>query len=204
MPPRSTLIWRGLSGSSKQAEAQLTHSPDRYGTVPQLLHWITVVLVFMAWTLGTFGDDLPRGSARATGLLIHISAGLLILVALLAWRTAVPPPPAEPNEFRRWLGVFADPSARFVQYALYALLVVVPVTGIATQFARGEALPMFGLSEIASPWIRDRVFARSVKEIHEIAANALVIVAGFHAAAALIHHVVFGDNTLIRMLPRGK
>jgi cytochrome b561 len=43
-----------------------------------------------------------------------------------------------------------------------------------------------------------------VKEIHEIAANALVIVATFHAAAALIHHFVFHDDTLIRMLPRGK
>ena len=29
-----------------------------------------------------------------------------------------------------------------------------------------------------------------MKEIHEIAANALVIVASFHAAAALIHHFV--------------
>ena len=52
--------------------------------------------------------------------------------------------------------------------------------------------------------MRDRAFAHSVTEIHEIAANALVIVASFHAAAALVHHFVFRDNTLIRMLPRGK
>ena len=185
----------------------MTDSSDRYGAVPQLLHWITVILVFVAWTLGTFGDDLPKDGARATGLLIHISAGLLILIALtmrLAWRTAIPPPPAEPNEFRRWLGTLADPTARLVQYALYALLVAVPVTGIATQFARGEALPIFGLSEIASPWIRDRAFAHSVKEIHEVAAHALVIVAAFHAAAALIHHFIFRDNTLNRMLPGGR
>ncbi|HKS20031.1 MAG TPA: cytochrome b [Bradyrhizobium sp.] len=185
----------------------MANSSDRYGTVPQLLHWITVILVFVAWALGTFGDDFPRGSLRAAGLLVHISAGLLILVALimrLAWRTAVPPPSPEPNEFNRWLGAFANPSARLVHYTLYALLVVVPVAGIITQFARGEALPIFGLSEIASPWIRDKAFARWVKEIHEVAAYALVILALFHATAALIHHFVFRDNTLIRMLPRGK
>ena len=77
-------------------EAQLTDSPQRYGTIPQFLHWMTVVLVIVAWTLGIFGDDLPKGGVRAAGLFIHVSAGLLILIALimrLAARIAVPPPP---------------------------------------------------------------------------------------------------------------
>ena len=179
----------------------------RYGTVPRLLHWLTVILVIAAWTLGTFGDDLPKGPARETGLFIHISAGLMILMALvlrLAWRVAEPPPPPEPNEFGRWLGAFADPAARLAHYTLYALLIAVPIVGIVAQFARGNALPLFGIAEIASPWLRDRAFAHNVTEIHEILANALVIVAGFHAAAALVHHFVFRDNTLIRMLPGGK
>ena len=185
---------------------QLTHPIDRYAAVPRFLHWATVILVIAAWILGTFGDDLPKGAARETGLFIHISAGLLILMALvmrLVWRVAEPPPP-EPNEFGRWLGAFADPAARLAHYALYALLIAVPIVGIVAQFARGNALPLFGIAEIASPWIRDRAFAHNVTEIHEILANALVIVAGFHAAAALVHHFVFRDNTLIRMLPGGK
>jgi cytochrome b561 len=186
---------------------QLTHPIDRYAAVPRFLHWATVILVIAAWILGTFGDDLPKGAARETGLFIHISAGLLILTALvmrLVWRVAEPPPPPEPNEFGRWLGAFADPAARLAHYALYALLIAVPIAGIVAQFARGNALPLLGIAEIASPWLRDRAFAHNVTEIHEILANALVIVAGFHAAAALVHHFVFRDNTLIRMLPGGK
>ena len=84
------------------------HLAKRYGMVPQLLHWATVCLVIIAWTLGMFGDELPKGNPRATGLFIHISAGLLILTALiirLAWRLAEPPPPPEPNELGNWLGV---------------------------------------------------------------------------------------------------
>jgi cytochrome b561 len=72
-------------------ETPLTNRPNRYGIVPQFLHWVTVILVIVAWTLGTFGDELPKGEGRATGLLIHISAGLLIVVTLmvrLAWRVA--------------------------------------------------------------------------------------------------------------------
>ena len=181
-------------------------SVNRYGIVPQFLHWITVLLVIVAWSLGTFGDDLPKGATRATGHFMHISAGLLILVALvmrLAWRVADPPPPAGSNEFGRWLGTLADPAARLAHLVLYVLLIAVPIIGIVAQFARGDALPLFGLAEIPSPWARDRAFAHSVTEIHELAANALVIVAFFHATAALIHHFVFGDNTLMRMLPRG-
>ena len=186
---------------------QMTNPVQRYGLAPRFLHWLTVILVMLAWTLGTFGDDLPKGAARDTGLFVHISAGLVILVALvmrLVWRVAEPPPPPEPNEFGRWLGTLADPAARLAHYTLYALLIAVPIAGIVAQFARGNALPLFGLGEIASPWIRDRAFAHNATEIHEILANALVIVAIFHAAAALIHHFVFRDNTLIRMLPGGK
>ena len=186
---------------------QALKSANRYGVVPQFLHWITVVLVILAWTLGIFGDDFPKGNLRATGLFVHISAGLLILVALIArlvWRVADPPPPPKSNEFGRWLGAFADPAARLAHFVLYALLVIVPVVGIVAQFARGDAMPVFEIGEIPSPWMRDRAFAHTVTEIHEIAAHALVIVAIFHAAAALIHHFVFRDNTLNRMLAGDK
>ena len=185
----------------------MTDAIERYGPVPRVLHWLTVILVIGAWTLGTFGDDLPKGAARDTALFVHISAGLLILLALalrLSWRAAEPPPRTEPNEFGRWLGAFADPAARVAHYTLYALLIAVPIAGIVAQFARGNALPLFGIAEIPSPWIRDRAFAHNVTEVHEILAHALVIVAGFHAVAALIHHFVFRDNTLIRMLPGGR
>jgi cytochrome b561 len=94
-----------------------------------------------------------------------------------------------------------DRAARVAHYALYALLVAVPIAGIVVQFARGDALPVFGVFEISSPWLVDRAFARSVKEVHEVLANALVIFAGLHAGAALVHHWVFRDRTLVRMLP---
>jgi cytochrome b561 len=69
------------------------------------------------------------------------------------------------------------------------------------QFARGNALPVFGLFEIASPWSANRSFARSMKDVHEVLANTLVILAVLHAAAALAHHWLLRDRTLLRMLP---
>ena len=179
---------------------QLRNSPQGYGAVPQTLHWLTVGLVVLAWLLGTFDDVLPKGAARAAGLFVHISVGLAILAVLVArllWRLADPPPPPEPTMFGVWL----DRAGQFAHYALYALLVAVPIAGIVVQFARGDALPLFGFAEIPSPWPADRAFARTAKEVHEVLANGLMILAGFHAAAALVHHFLFRDRTLARMLP---
>jgi cytochrome b561 len=61
-------------------------------------------------------------------------------------------------------------------------------------------LPVFGLFDIASPWPADRAFSRSVREIHELLADAAMILAGIHAAAALAHHWLFRD----RMLPSAR
>ena len=86
-------------------------------------------------------------------------------------------------------------------WTLYALLVAVPFVGIVVNLMRGEALPIFGLWDVASPWPADRATARSALEAHELLANALLILAGIHACAALLHHYAFRDRTLARMLP---
>ena len=177
---------------------------NEYGPVAKALHWITVVLVAIAWTLGTFGDDLSKGSARDAGLLAHIWIGLAVLAIAairVPWRIAHPPPKAVPTEFGRWLIEWTDPVSRVVHYLLYALLLAVPAFGIAVQFAQGHPLPLLGLAEIPSPWLADKTFAHNLKEVHEVLANVLVILALFHMVAALVHHVVFGDSTLRRMLP---
>jgi cytochrome b561 len=177
---------------------------DDYGPVAKALHWVTVLLVIIAWMLGTFGEDLSKGPAQETGLLTHIWIGLAILVVAVVripWRIANPPPKIVASEFGRWLVEWTDPASRLMHYVLYGLLVAVPVFGIALQFAQGHSLPIFGFGEIPSPWSADKAFAHSIKEVHEILANLLVIMAAFHMTAALVHHIVFRDNTLKRMMP---
>ena len=189
-----------LMFSLRGSNMRLRNSTEGYGAVSQMMHWITVALVILAWFLGQFDDIFPKGAARAASLFVHNSAGLAviaILVLRLFWRFTDPPPPIE----RTILGVWLDRVGRLAHYVLYALLIAAPISGIVLQFARGDALPIFGLTEIASPWTADRAFARKVKEVHELMANALVILAALHAAAALVHHWVLRDRTLIRMLP---
>lgn len=174
-----------------------------YGAIAIALHWIVVVLVLGAWLTGEFGDELPRGAQRDTGLFVHNSLGVAIVafvMARLLWRLADPSPAAEKSALGQW----AEWAAQAAHYIIYALLIAVPVFGIMVLFARGQTLPIFGLIEIASPWTADRAFARSLKEVHEALANGLMVLVGLHAAAALIHHYVLRDRTLLRMLPRSR
>jgi len=158
------------------------------------------MLVVLAWLLGTFGDELPRGAIRSTGLLVHISIGLAILAFLLiriGWRLFDPAPPLEPTRFGIWLQVIA----KLTHLVLYGLLIATPIVGIFLQFDRGDALPIFGITEIGSPWVRDRALARLLTGVHELLANALMVLAAVHAIAALSHHWIWHDRTLRRMLP---
>jgi cytochrome b561 len=179
---------------------QLRNSADSYGAAVKVLHWLTVALVLFAWMLGTFGDVLPRGAARANGLVVHISLGLSVLavtILRLVWRNLDPPPPLEPAPFGGW----AEFAAKGAHWTLYALLLIVPLLGMAVQFSRGNALPLFGLFEIASPLARDRDLAHSIVELHGTLADVLVILAAVHTVAALAHHWLLRDRTLLRMLP---
>jgi cytochrome b561 len=178
---------------------QIRNSPERYGAIPKAVHWLTVALVIAGWLLGEFSDDLPH-AFQHVGLVTHIALGtaiLLLLIVRLCWRVIDAPPRPE----RTALGGIAEIGWQLAQYALYAILGAIAAVGILVQFARGNALPIFGLFEIASPWPRDRELARSLLEIHAWLSDALIILATLHGAAALVHHFIFGDRTLRRMLP---
>ena len=179
---------------------QLANSSSRYGALPQLIHWLTALFVITGWLLGTFLDDIPKGPERAFGLLTHMTLGqcvfVLVIVRLIS-RYVNPPPPPEQTRF----GKLQEIVATLSHYALYALLLAIPVLGVTVQLERGNPLPIFSFGEFASPWVADRATARTILHFHEYCADALLILAGVHAVAALMHHYVFRDRTLVRMLP---
>lgn len=185
----------------------LRNDATGYGAVARLLHWLAALCVLVAWGLGITLDDLPkRFEPRA--LWVHETVGLALLAIVLvriAWRLGGnPPPPALPGSLSSPMTRWSQPLSHGVHWLLYGLMIAVPVIGIVLTFARGQSLPLFGLAEIASPWPRDRALARTIKGIHELAANITILLATIHVAAALVHHYVLKDDTLRRMLPRQK
>jgi len=179
---------------------QLKDTPKSYSTVTMLLHWLMAVLVVACWTLGVLTDDLPRIASRTITVFAHITVGLVLLDVLVLralWRAISTLPPAERAVFGIWPGM-----GRLMHYLLYAMLLIVPVTGVLLQFSHGKGLPLYGIAEIPSPLQFNAAFANIMIEVHELSAHALMMLAAGHALAGLVHHYVFRDRTLVRMLPR--
>jgi cytochrome b561 len=171
-----------------------------YTPMQKFLHWALFALVIFLYAL-TFGEDLfARGDPAVDAIWrLHISFGLL-LAALVFWRAvlrAVTGAPSLPAEMTR----LESAAAKAGHLLLYLLLIAIPVLGILLTWYRGQELSFFGLFTIPSPVAPDRATARSIRELHSLCANGILIVAGLHALAALWHHFIRRDNVLLRMLP---
>ena len=182
----------GNSIVSQPASTQgLRHDPTTIA-----LHWLTAVLVIVLWTIGQTVDFAPNGPLRIDYRSVHITCGVilgLVLVARLTWRLTRRQslPPID----RGLLLVIA----RITHWLLYALLLVTVGLGVTNVWARGDSI--FNLVHVAQLVPGDRALVHRIGDWHALAANAVLIVAGLHSAAALFHHMVLRDATLRRMLP---
>lgn len=172
----------------------------RYGAPLRTLHWLTVAAVIVVFGVTYLEPLFARGTPeRALVWWTHISVGLL-LVALVALRIPTRifgSTPAPSREISRPVHI----ASAIVHGLLYLLLIATPLVGIYLAFLRGDAVSFFSLFTIPSPIAADRPLARQVIEVHEMLANALVILSVLHAAAAVVHHTVLKDDVLKRMLP---
>lgn len=172
-------------------------APARYDRVARALHWSIAALILAAFALGLTVDDFPKTWKYAvTELHKVIGVAILLLVLLrVGWRLGHPIAPAAE------LSAGMHRAAAAGHAGLYLLMLAVPAIGIAFSLLRGQGLD---LGFAAIPPLMEaaaRTVSRPVKEVHELAAYALVGLAGVHALAALWHHLVLHDSVLRRMLP---
>ena len=83
---------------------------------------------------------------------------------------------------------------------LYLLFISLPLLGVLSLYYGHVEWSFFSyVMPVAS--VEDSVMQHDLKEIHELIANAGYFIVGLHAAAAIFHHYIMRDNTLVRMLP---
>lgn len=178
----------------------LWSNPDRYGAVAQSFHWLTVVLVIAAYMLSPGGSETQVYSAahdftRRTHETLGLTVGLLTVLRL-AWRAL----DATPNDAP--MPVVLRYAAKFVQVALYILLLVVPLTAIVGAWLEGHAVTLLLVGDIAPLLPLSRGVGNTIATIHTYLGDAIVWLAGLHAAAGVFHHFYLRDRVLRSMLPR--
>lgn len=177
----------------------LKDSPSGYGLVTIILHWVCAPLIIFLFGLGVYMRGLDYYSPwYHRGPEIHIELGLLILVLMslrLVWRTRSTSPAAIPTISKSNLL-----AASAVKIALYIGVFIICITGYLITTGEGQGANFFGLVTIPATVELSADNIDRAGAIHKYIAWGLMGIVLLHAAAALFHHFVKRDRTLVRML----
>ena len=174
--------------------------PAEFGLVSRVLHWLMALGILLMLALGSYLVRMQPGLANLWLFGLHKTIGiaLLALVILrLIWHRISPPPlPLGPEN------AWETRLARLAHGALYALLLIIPLSGWSASSATGIDVMIFDrwtlppLAPVSEAW------EKAGFAIHGIATKALIGLLVLHVAGAL-WRAWAGDGTLRRMI-RGR
>lgn len=160
------------------------------------LHWLTALLVAGQWlgahTIDWFARGWPRTDARSLHIVVGVMLAMIIIWRLVWRRTGGRRLPPADGGVLGWL-------ALLVHLALYALVIATVCAGLANAWVRGDSL--FGLFSIPKLSGVSKDLRGQIEDLHGLCANAILILAGLHASAALWHQYGRHDGVLARMIP---
>jgi cytochrome b561 len=170
----------------------------RYNGVAIALHWLVAGAIFTTFPLGLYMADLPLSPRKLELVSYHKWIGVTVLALMclrLAWRLTQRPPPLPT------MPVWQRRAAVGVHWALYALLLAIPVSGWLYSSAAGVPTVYLGLWQLPDLVAKDQALAEALKLVHKSLNFALLALLVVHIAAAVKHHFVDRDGLLARMLP---
>ena len=161
-----------------------------------LFHWLTVLLVLGQWLGAHAIDWFPKGWPRTDVRSLHILFGALLALVIVArrgWRAS------GGRQLPHADAGLLQVAATLVHCLLYVLVVTTVILGLLNAWFRGDSL--FGLFNLPEPGFVTKDLRERIENLHPLAANAILAVAGLHACAALWHQYWRRDGLLGRMIP---
>lgn len=174
-------------------------SANRYTRTAIGFHWIAAALILGNLAFGLYMVDLPLSPAKLKFYSWHKWTGMtifLISAARLLWRLSHPAPDF-PSSMPAWQCAAANAS----HHLLYALFFAAPLTGWLFSSAAGFQTVYFGVLPLPDLLSKNENLADVLKLVHRFTNYTMATLVVVHSAAAIKHHVVDGDDVLVRMLP---
>lgn len=159
----------------------------------RVLHWVSALLLLITWLLMVV--------YQYTDTKLYISLHKAFGISVLCWMIArvinrvfikAPPPVAMP----KWQAIISQLN----HFALYALLIAMPIAGLLMSVYGGRPVDMFGLFEIPVFVTPDRSAARFYNDIHtDIIWPMIIAFTLLHIGAALYHQFILKDKLINRI-----
>lgn len=175
---------------------------NNYGVISIFLHWLSAGLTLFLFGLGvyltSYGYYSPDYLKTAH---LHYALGMILfgLVAVrLLWRLTSKTPISLTNKLPAKLGT------RLIKFLLYILLFAILVSGYLICTSEGQSVNVFNFLEVPSFFLLETEQLNIAGLTHKYTAWILFVLVILHAGAALVHHFVVKDKTLVRMLSPGE
>jgi len=178
----------------------IKNTQESFGLISKILHWLMAVLLIGLFVVGLYMTELDYYDALYHTLpWWHKSIGLLV-IGLLIFRfiwTMINPVPEALKTHKKW-EVFL---AHLLQRLFYGLILLIGISGYFISTAKGKGIEFFNFFEVpAITQALEEERADLIGETHEVLAITLIALAALHALAALKHHFIDKDETLLKMI----
>jgi len=177
----------------------LKNTKQQFGLITKSFHWLSAITIFGLFALGYWMVDLDYYSQwYQTAPHWHESIGILLLtttIARLIWRSVNIKPAALDTH-----NITVQRGSIIVHVTLYLMLFLMMFSGYLIPTADDRVIAVFAWFEVPS---FGELFANQediAGVIHKYGAYSIMTVAIIHALAALKHHFVDKDATLMRMI----
>ncbi|MBC6414245.1 MAG: cytochrome b [Chromatiales bacterium] len=190
---------------------RVKNTASDYGVIAKWFHWLTALLFLGSYISVYYRHWFTeeKTSENWIALQMHLSIGVtiaVIVVLRIIWRITNRAPDLEKGTKLQHMAAHAG------HYSLYAIMIIMPVTGYIGTGVDTEFFLMFDIPKFESTQLFDFLvinglgitfteFEEPVDFIHkEILGKWLVwlLILG-HASAALYHHFIKKDRTLLKM-----
>ena len=168
-----------------------------YTPIAKGLHWLMAVLILGLLVLGIVMHEMPLSPRKLELYAWHKWFGVTVFLLVwlrLAWRLRHRPPALAATLSSTWQGL-----AHAGHALLYALMVVIPLSGWLMSSAKGVQTVWFGVVPLPDLLGRDRELGDLLQQAHQVLNLLLMLTLAGHVLAALWHHFVLKDDTLRRM-----
>lgn len=177
------------------------NTDSRYGIITIAIHWLVAIIAISLFVLGLWMVGLGYYDPwyrRAPEL--HKSTGVLLFFLMLfrlIWNSFNKKP-----QLLTGNNPLEEKIARTVHFFLYLLLFAVMLSGYLISTADGRPIEVFGMINVPAILTGLEQQEDIAGFVHLILAIILISLSSFHALAALKHHIINHDKTLIRMFGR--
>ncbi|QGZ93419.1 cytochrome b/b6 domain-containing protein [Terricaulis silvestris] len=175
----------------------MAETQQRYTRARQILHWTLVALLIAQVCAIALFKNMSSLEAGAAVLAVHFGIGVLVLLVALGGVFAMSRAGGRPH------GVGTPRQqmlARIAHVTMLVLVAALAAAGIATAWARGNAIPL-GAFSLPPPFEASDELAETLLGAHRLLGFALGALVTVHLGAVVHHWRAHRLNVLKRMLP---